>query len=283
MSFVTSDGTAASSAVLLAGLLMAYGLWQRPAPSRGAADRQTAHPAVVGFPLLILGAWWFESVVLLVAVPFVASMVVTVAARVRRRLTREQLDAAVVTFTEDLSQQLRSGGALTSSFLSTLDEHPIVGDRLKPVIAAASAGVRLELALDQTLTLDRNPVVGAWPPAKHSRRTEHPDSLRLLAAAVAVLTQNGGPAAPSLERLTETMRANLAARAEARVQASQAIASATVLAALPIMFVVVYAVIDHDVIDFYFHTLFGGICLFLMLGLTATSILWIEVVVGRDL
>lgn len=283
MSFVSSNETAVNSALLLVGLMAAFWLWQRPAPSRGSADHRPAHPALVGLPLLVLSAWWSESVVLLVVVPLVAWMIVGVNARVRRRLAREQLDAAVVTFTEDLSQQLRSGGALTSSFLSTIDEHPEVADRLQPVIAAASAGLRLERALDQNLGRDRNLLPDPRQHVKHGQRSEHPDSLRLLAAAIAVLTQNGGPAAPSLERLTETMRANLAARAEARAQASQAIASATVLAALPLMFVVVYAFIDNDVVGFYFHTPFGGICLLLMLGLTAASVLWIEAVVGRGL
>ncbi len=67
------------------------------------------------------------------------------------------------------------------------------------------------------------------------RRCRAPErsSLALLMTGLAVLLEHGGPAAVAVERLGDTIRSGIGARAEARAQAGQVLASATLLAVLP--------------------------------------------------
>lgn len=83
----------------------------------------------------------------------------------------------------------------------------------------------------------------------------------LVATTVAVLAARGGAALPSLERLSDTLRSADAATAEARAQAGQATASATVLAVLPGVFALVLAAADARLRTFYLVEPLGALCL----------------------
>ncbi len=238
-------------------------LWVRPSPSRVSGK---GRPAVglgpVGFVLVVFVAWLVRSLVLPLVALQVGLLGGVLVRRVRSRQVQKQFDVELVTFVEDLSQQLRSGGALASAFLSTLPRYATVEARLEPVVTAALAGVRLEQALDEV-----------------ARRETHV-GLRLLVASVSVLTSRGGSASTSLERLAHTLRDAAAARDEAWAQASQVLASAVVLAALPLIFAGSYAVIEPDIVDFYLRTPLGAVCLVAMLGLITIGALWIDRVIG---
>ncbi len=83
----------------------------------------------------------------------------------------------------------------------------------------------------------------------------------LVSTTVAVLVARGGAALPSLERLSDTLRSVEATEAEARAQAGQATASATVLAVLPAVFAAVLAVADPRLRTFYVSQVLGALCL----------------------
>lgn len=241
----------------------ALGFWMRPSPSREPISlRPVVGLGPVAFVLVVAIGWMVRSFVLPVAVLQTWALCMVMIGRTRRRRAQKQFDDQLVTFVEELSQQLRSGGALASAFLSTLTRHAAVEARLEPVTAAALTGVRLEQALEE----------------EAQRQTDA--GLRLLAASVSVLTSSGGPASTSLERLVHTLRDTASSRDEAWAQASQVLASAVVLAALPLIFAGGYALIEPEVVHFYLRTPLGGICLVAMLGLITIGALWIDLLIG---
>ncbi len=110
------------------------------------------------------------------------------------------------------------------------------------------------------------------------RRCPTPDrsGLGLLLTGLAVLLERGGPAAVAVERLADTLRVAIGARDEARAQASQALASATLLALLPFLFAVLVALADPDAARLYLHTWTGAFCGAAATVATAGSWWWID-------
>jgi Flp pilus assembly protein TadB len=83
----------------------------------------------------------------------------------------------------------------------------------------------------------------------------------LLVATVTVLVDRGGPALPSLERLSDVLRSNQALRAELMLQSGQATASVALLVLLPAVFVVALAGADARLRHFYLFEAAGATCL----------------------
>lgn len=181
--------------------------------------------------------------------------------RIRRRRHRWQLEDELVEFVDDLAQELRSGGALSPSFPSVARRHPEVAEHLDTVLQSIAGGTRLDVALDD------HSGAGAT------------ESVRLLAISVSVLVSVGGVAAPAMERLADTVRAERAQRAEVENQSSQAMASAVVLSVLPMVFVAGVVLVESAAIDFYLRSLAGGFCLVAMAVLLIVGWVWIEALV----
>ena len=91
---------------------------------------------------------------------------------------------------------------------------------------------------------------------------------RLVEATLGVLVQRGGRAVPSLERLNDTLRSAHALRAEVVAQAGQATASASLMAALPAVFVAALALADERLWAFYLYRPTGTACLLTSAGLS---------------
>ena len=147
--------------------------------------------------------------------------------RHRERAEQALLDVELIAVVDELSQQVRSGSTLGASFLSVVAKRPRARRALGGVAAGLAGGRRLSAALDQLSPTHVGP----------------DETVRLLSASLAVVSKSGGPVAPALERLADTLRARRAATTEATTQASQAVASAVLLAVLPVMFVLVLVVV----------------------------------------
>lgn len=84
--------------------------------------------------------------------------------------------------------------------------------------------------------------------------------VRLLAVTLQVVATHGGPAAPSLHRLRQTLSAGMHGRRRAQVEASQASASAGLLVAAPGLFAAVVAGLDPVAAHLYLFEPVGAAC-----------------------
>ena len=149
-----------------------------------------------------------------------------------RRAASKAARADVVDLVDRLIQHLKTGGSLRRALRDS------GGDRI---------------------------VVALTPPALGSSAVEvtprPTPELRLFMSTMAVLVERGGPALPSLERLSDTLRSSQALQAENEMQAGQATASSAALVALPGLFIAGLAVADERLRRFYFLEAGGAACL----------------------
>ncbi len=183
-----------------------------------------------------------------------------------KRAERQQFRGQLIGLVDDTVLQLRAGQPLHVAVRRSLDDpaSSLVKQAASPFIDLARGGARFDHALDQlaTASSDRD--------------------LRLLAATVSTLAVNGGPAAGSLERLNDTLRARRSARLESRAQSAQAMASAAVMASLPVVFGGIVALIEPALAAFYLRHPLGTVCVFTSAVLTTLGWLWIERVIGAE-
>ncbi len=180
--------------------------------------------------------------------------------RHRQRADLAALEADLVAVIDELSQQVRSGSTVGASFQSVVARRPRAHAELARVTAGVAAGRRLSVALDELSQAE----------------TRCSETVRLLAASLAVLSKSGGPVAPALERLADTLRARRGATVEATTQASQAVASAVLLAVLPIVFVLFLVAAEPDARTFYLSEVAGGLCVAAMLLCLLGGWFWTE-------
>lgn len=255
-------------------LVSAAWLWPRPSrlktrsvlfvpgtPSLSDSTLFSTSGAVFG--VLVVG-WLAESVVVVAL-----GLVLISASRRFANLTHHRredlrLDSALITLADAIGQQLRSGGVLASSFSSLVVADPNLTKVFGTAADTAAAGGSLHRELRRAAERDNR------------------DGVRLVAVALAVLIESGGPAVPALERLAQSLRDRRAGLDERRLQASQARASALVLGVLPAVFAVVAAAIEPAVRTFYLHTVAGAVCLFVMSSLVLACWLWIDLVTGTN-
>ncbi len=195
----------------------------------------------------------------------------------RRRKQVQTSERELLAIVDQIAHELRSGNSLATAFTlgcmhSSVGEEAKrssseTGSTLSIVADAVTAGERLEVALERMLQ------------SEQGKQTT--PALRLLAIAVVVLTESGGPAGPAIERLSETLRARQAGLDEVRTQASQAMASAAVLAGLPLVFALLLAGADHRIARFYFSSMLGAVCIVGSLLLLAAGWAWIQKLVWQ--
>ena len=249
---------------VVSGCLVLVFLDRRPA--RPVAE--VASSTVGSLPTLATREWvipvglgitglWLASPGLVVAGPVSWRMATQFIGTRRSRRLDAKREAQVLAMVDQIGHELRSGQSLARAFTLALENHPLESAAdLDQLTASLAAGERLEVALGRLQTSI--------------------ESLRLLAIAVTVLVESGGPASVAIGRLADTLRARQAAHDETRTQASQATASAAVLAGLPLVFGFLLAVADHRVAVFYAQSLAGAVCLGGALGLVGLGWTWMD-------
>lgn len=202
----------------------------------------------------------------LVAAPIVGLLVVAAAvggvpvlASVLDERAHRRAVVALPEAMDATARSLRSGATLRWALADAgrAVPEPLAGD-LRGVAADADAGLGLDAAL-----------------ARWADRRSAPE-VRLAASAIALAAEAGGAQAAAIEGLAETMRDQVAARAEARAWAAQAQLSAVVIGVAPVAFMVFTTVTDPRVADFLFRSTLGWVVLVAGLGLDVVAALWMR-------
>ncbi|MEM9711140.1 MAG: type II secretion system F family protein [Actinomycetota bacterium] len=176
-----------------------------------------------------------------------------------RRTTAD--DAATV---ESVARSLRSGASVHGALEEAARREGDLAHRLRVVVAAASAGRPVDVELER---------------AAASSPGEVAPALRLLAVAL----HAGGESADAVARSAAVVRAEQAIRADAKVQTTQARASAAVISALPVLFVVLSTLTAPTVPSFLFGRPLGRVVLAAGLGLAVLGWWWMRWLTRRVL
>lgn len=202
---------------------------------------------LLGFAPLLAGAVTAAGV----TTPFVLGPVLE-----RRRWDRR--DAQLPGALERLASDLRAGSALGPALIALGDStaQPL-GDELRHVGAEVRHGASLVSALDR------------WA----DRRRASSD-VRLAAAALGLGAEAGGEVARSVDRVAATLRERHELRAEVHALATQARASAGVLAVAPLGFTALVAAVEPGAVRFLTATPLGAACLLGGIGLDAAGAAW---------
>jgi tight adherence protein B len=240
----------------LAESLAAVGPWLRWPPPVGvlvtAAGAVVALGQAVASPLLLTGG------------PAAAALARHWLATTGRRRQSKELATAVAPMVDELIQQLKAGRSLAQAArLATAGAGGTRGEALGPLRSALAAGLGLEAALGHV-------------------RTNLPVEVALVVDTLGVLVHRGGPALPSLERLSDTLRSAQWVDHEMRAQAAQATASATVLAGLPAVFIAGLAALDRRMAAFYLFDVLGAACVLTSAGLSYGAWWWMGRIVEDD-
>ncbi len=207
--------------------------------------------AVVGSPMLV------------VVVPLVVVVLERVGRRHRLHVARRRADRAVIDVADLIGLQLRGGASLAASVEVALGDIALeLVHHVEPVRRARRSGEGLPAALGRA---EADGLV----------------SLELPMASLRLLLMNGRPAAVSVDRVADTLRAGVGSRDEAAASAGQATASAALLAALPMVFATIVAAAEPSVAVFYATTWTGAACLACAVLLSSLSWWWIDWAVHR--
>ncbi len=182
-------------------------------------------------------------------------------AAVRRVLARraaDRRDAQLPQALERLASNLRAGSALGPAFVATAQAvPPPLGAELRAAAAEVEHGSGLANALEHWRS---------GPTAGHE--------VQLAAVALGLAAAAGGEVARSVDRVAATLRERRELHAEARALATQARASAGVLALAPLAFTALVATVEPTAVAFLVTSPVGLLCLVSGLGLEALGALW---------
>lgn len=177
---------------------------------------------------------------------------ITTAARERRAGA-----AACLELCQGLAAELHAGRSPIEALEHAAVELPtVVRDRLARVIARAHAGGDVSAEL---IEVSRRPGLGG---------------LARLAACWRVGSEAGSGFAAVLDRLADTLRAEAEHRGEVAAQLAGARASARMLAALPVLGLLLAAGLGTDPLRFLCTTPYGLACLACGLVLDAAGLVW---------
>jgi len=184
--------------------------------------------------------------------------------QVQPRRARARRDAQLPEALDALATALRAGLAVPAALTEVAASAPDpLGTELRAVAGAAQHGIPLRDSL--------------------ARWAEGPDASDDVAAVVAALTISsgaGGQVARAVDRIAAALRERRALQGEVRALATQARASAGVLAVAPLAFVGLVATIDPGVLAFLLTTPVGLACLVLGIGLEALGASWMRRIVA---
>jgi tight adherence protein B len=169
------------------------------------------------------------------------------------------IDAALPLALEGTARGLRAGASLRDALAHAAVTVP------EPVRAELSAIARdAERGGSLTEALDR------W--AAHRRQR----GVRLAVAALALVAETGGAPARTLDAVAATLRERSSVEREVRALATQARASAGVVAVAPLVFVAMMAMVDPSTGTFLLGTPPGLMCLATGLVLDGAGGLWMR-------
>lgn len=168
-----------------------------------------------------------------------------------------RFEAALPGAMDEIARGLRSGASLRQAVAeagrATSGE---LGQDLRQVARATDHGASLVDSLEE------------WP------RRRHVGGVRLVVAALCLGSEMGGATARAVDGLAATLRQRLTAGAEARALATQARASAAVIAVAPVAFCAVASATDPRTLTFLFRTVPGLAFLAAGLALDVAGALW---------
>ncbi|MET0903821.1 MAG: type II secretion system F family protein [Acidimicrobiales bacterium] len=180
--------------------------------------------------------------------------------RRRRRRDRQLPDAL-----DRLGASLRAGEAVGAALMRLADAvaDPL-GVELRAIARSIEHGAPVADALE------------VWAASDGTSR-----DVRLVAAALTIGAGSGGEVARAVDGVAVTLRERHEVLAEARALATQARASAAVLATAPLVFALLVATVEPHAIAFLFTTPLGVGCLILGVGLDVAGWLWMARITGN--
>jgi tight adherence protein B len=173
---------------------------------------------------------------------------------VRRSRRDRQLPDAL----DRLASALRAGDVVGPAMVALAQEvaDPL-GAELRTVAAQIEHGAPVADAL------------AAWSSASDSSA-----DVQMVAAALTIGARAGGEVARAVDGVAATLRERHELRAEVRALATQARASAAVLAGAPLGFAVLVAAVEPRAVGFLLTTPVGLACLIAGVGLDGLGVLW---------
>lgn len=192
----------------------------------------------------------------------IASSVVATPAAVlwaMRERADDLYNAGLPVLLESLARSMRSGASLRQS----IEENRAAGSHL-----IASDLERLNNDLSSGVSLADS--LSRW-----EQRRPLP-GVRLAVAVLSLGAEMGGTQSRALDGLASTLRGELALGAEVKAQSSQARLSGLVVAASPLAFTALVALVDRSTSNFLFATPSGWVCLASGLALDAVAALWMQ-------
>jgi len=193
-------------------------------------------------------------------IAFVRAIVRTVEALRQPRRDRRELAEHLPEVVEALARSVRSGSSIRGAITATATG------------ATGAAGrdlVHLAARLDHGTPL--NAVLDEW---RH-RRSDVRD-VALVTVALRIAADAGGSVAQALDGVADTIRGEQHLRAEIRALASQAEASALLVALLPLAFGFIAGAADPSTITFLVSTPVGLVCLAGGVALDAGALVWMR-------
>lgn len=170
----------------------------------------------------------------------------------------DRRDAHLAGALDHLATELRAGSALAPAIVALGPDTPDpLGAELRSIGEAVRHGAPLTAALDQ------------W-----AARPTSSQEVRLTATALHLAAQAGGEVARSIDRVAATLRERREIQAESAALATQARASAAVLAVAPVAFAVLVAAVEPGAIRFLTASPAGAVCLGAGVGLEVAGVAW---------
>ena len=173
---------------------------------------------------------------------------------VRRSRRDRQLPDAL----DRLASALRAGEAVGPALVGLSQE---VADPLGTELRAIASLIEHGAPVVESLAV--------W-----SRSEEASADVRMVAAALTIGARSGGEVARAVDGVAATLRERHELRAEVQALATQARASAAVLAGAPLGFAVLVAAVEPRALGFLLTTPVGLACLIGGVGLDALGVLW---------
>lgn len=213
-------------------------------------------------------------------VPVAAAAVLAVpGARARWLREREEraADAELPDVLESVARALRAGSSLGQAIIETPSPHaPLLRDdwaRLRAAVPLYGVAGAVDTVWQRQASA--TPTTPTTPTSPRPTATPTPNR-ELVAAALRLAADVGGPQARALDLAAATLRQRLALHGEVRAQAAQARASALVVASAPVAFAVLAAATDPRYVPFLTRTVPGALVLYTGLALDAAGWAWMS-------
>ncbi len=182
--------------------------------------------------------------------------------RVRRR--ERQLAAQLPAVLEELARSLRAGLSVSAALRAARGTvGPPAQQDLAEIARALDSGASTAVALE------------AWS----SRRRQVP-GVRLAAVALGTAAEAGTAVSQAIDSVADTLRSELAVAAEVRALASQAQASAWLVAVLPVGFGLIASAADPQALSWLVTEPIGRACLVVGLLLDVGALVWMRRIVA---